>query len=166
MAARQTNKRPAGRKTTARKKTSKSKSAGGGVFLGIGLIAVLIALISFSIMSITGSKDKEEPKTVTVIPAQKKETAEKKEQKTEKEKKEQAAKTVPVPKKETAKKEEPKKEKEQETVSSDNIADLIRLVLYDHEISRSSVKERQSKQAQAKILYTLILHVMKICSMV
>ena len=86
MAARQTNKRPAGRKTTARKKTSKSKSAGGGVFLGIGLIAVLIALISFSIMSITGSKDKEEPKTVTVIPAQKKETAEKKDQKTEKEK--------------------------------------------------------------------------------
>lgn len=154
MAARQTNKRPAGRKTTARKKTSKSKSAGGGVFLGIGLIAVLIALISFSIMSITGSKDKEEPKTVTVIPAQKKETAEKKEQKTEKEKKEQAAKTVPVPKKETAKKEEPKKEKEQETVSSDKIADLIRLVLYDHEISRSSVKERQSKTSTGKdIIY-------------
>ena len=150
MAARQTNKRPAGRKTTARKKISKSKSAGGGVFLGIGLIAVLIALISFSIMSITSSKDKEEPKTVTVIPAQKKETAEKKEQKTEKEKKEQAAKTVPVPKKETAKKEEPKKEKEQETVSSDNIADLIRLVLYDHEISRSSVKERQSKTSAGK----------------
>ena len=63
MAARQTNKRPAGRKTTTRKKTSKSKSAGGGIFLGIGLIAVLIALISFSIMSITGSKEKEEPKT-------------------------------------------------------------------------------------------------------
>ena len=54
MAARQTNKRPVGRKTTTRRKTSKSKSAGGGVFLGIGLITVLIALISFCIMSITG----------------------------------------------------------------------------------------------------------------
>ena len=145
MAARQTNKRPAGRKTTTRKKTSKSKSAGGGIFLGIGLIAVLIALISFSIMSITGSKEKEEPKTVTVIPAQKKAEAAKKEQKEQKEQKQQAAKTVPVPKKEPVKKEEPKKEKEQETVSNENITDLIRLVLYDHEISRSSVKERKSK---------------------
>ncbi len=150
MAARQTNKRPAGRKTTTRRKTSKSKSAGGGVFLGIGLIAVLIALISFSIMSITGSKDKEEPKTVTVIPAQKKETAEKKEQKEEKQQKQQAAKTVPVPKKESVKKEEPKKEKEQETVNHNDITDLIRLVLYDHEISRSSVKERQSKTSTGK----------------
>lgn len=150
MAARQTNKRPAGRKTTTRRKTSKSKSAGGGVFLGIGLIAVLIALISFSIMSITGSKDKEEPKTVTVIPAQKKETAEKKEQKEEKQQKQQAAKTVPVPKKEPVKKEEPKKEKEQETVNHNDITDLIRLVLYDHEISRSSVKERQSKTSTGK----------------
>ena len=144
MAARQTNKRPAGRKTTARKKTLKSKSAGGGVFLGIGLIAVLIALISFSIMSITGSKEKEEPKTVTIIPAQKKETAEKKEQK------EQVAKTVPVPKKEPVKKEEPKKEKEQAAVNHDDITDLIRLVLYDHEISRSSVKERQSKTSTGR----------------
>ena len=150
MAARQTNKRPAGRKTTTRKKTSKSKSAGGGIFLGIGLIAVLIALISFSIMSITGSKEKEEPKTVTVIPAQKKAEAAKKEQKEQKEQKQQAAKTVPVPKKEPVKKEEPKKEKEQETVSNENITDLIRLVLYDHEISRSSVKERKSKTSSGR----------------
>ena len=150
MAARQTNKRPAGRKTTTRKKTSKSKSAGGGIFLGIGLIAVLIALISFSIMSITGSKEKEEPKTLTVIPAQKKAEAAKKEQKEQKEQKQQAAKTVPVPKKETVKKEEPKKEKEQETVSNENITDLIRLVLYDHEISRSSVKERKSKTSSGR----------------
>lgn len=150
MAARQTNKRPAGRKTTTRKKTSKSKSAGGGIFLGVGLIAVLIALISFSIMSITGSKEKEEPKTVTVIPAQKKAEAAKKEQKEQKEQKQQAAKTVPVPKKELVKKEEPKKEKEQETVSNENITDLIRLVLYDHEISRSSVKERKSKTSSGK----------------
>ena len=150
MAARQTNKRPACRKTTTRKKTSKSKSAGGGIFLGIGLIAVLIALISFSIMSITGSKEKEEPKTVTVIPAQKKAEAAKKEQKEQKEQKQQAAKTVPVPKKEPVKKEEPKKEKEQETVSNENITDLIRLVLYDHEISRSSVKERKSKTSSGR----------------
>ncbi len=150
MAARQTNKRPAGRKTTTRKKTSKSKSAGGGIFLGIGLIAVLIALISFSIMSITGSKEKEEPKTVTVIPAQKKAEAAKKEQKEQKEQKQQAAKTVPVPKKEPVKKEEPKKEKEQEIVSNENITDLIRLVLYDHEISRSSVKERKSKTSSGR----------------
>lgn len=150
MAARQTNKRPAGRKTTTRKKTSKSKSAGGGIFLGIGLIAVLIALISFSIMSITGSKEKEEPKTVTVIPAQKKAEAAKKEQKEQKEQKQQAAKNVPVPKKEPVKKEEPKKEKEQETVSNENITDLIRLVLYDHEISRSSVKERKSKTSSGR----------------
>ncbi len=150
MAARQTNKRPAGRKTTTRKKTSKSKSAGGGIFLGIGLIAVLIALISFSIMSITGSKEKEEPKTVTVIPAQKKAEAAKKEQKEQKEQNQQAAKTVPVPKKEPVKKEEPKKEKEQETVSNENITDLIRLVLYDHEISRSSVKERKSKTSSGR----------------
>ena len=150
MAARQTNKRPAGRKTTTRKKTSKSKSAGGGIFLGIGLIAVLIALISFSIMSITGSKEKEEPKTVTVIPAQKKAEAAKKEQKEQKEQKQQAAKTVPVPKKEPVKKEEPKKEKEQETVSNENITDLISLVLYDHEISRSSVKERKSKTSSGR----------------
>ena len=150
MAARQTNKRPAGRKTTTRKKTSKSKSAGGGIFLGIGLIAVLIALISFSIMSITGSKEKEEPKTVTVIPAQKKAEAAKKEQKEQKEQKQQAAKTVPVPKKEPVKKEEPKEEKEQETVSNENITDFIRLVLYDHEISRSSVKERKSKTSSGR----------------
>ncbi len=150
MAARQTNKRPAGRKTTTRKKTSKSKSAGGGIFLGIGLIAVLIALISFSIMSITGSKEKEEPKTVTVIPAQKKAEAAKKEQKEQKEQKQHPPKTVPVPKKEPVKKEEPKKEKEQETVSNENITDLIRLVLYDHEISRSSVKERKSKTSSGR----------------
>lgn len=142
MAARQTNKKPAGRKTTARKKTSKSKSAGSGIFLGIGLIAVLIALISFSIMNITGSKEQEEQKTVTVIPAKKKETAEKQQEK------QQTVKNIPVPKKEQVKKEEPKKE--QETVSNENIADLIRLVLYDHEISRSSVKERQSKTSSGK----------------
>lgn len=144
MAARQTNKRPAKKRT--RKKTSGSQSAGRGLFLGIGLIAVLIALISFGVMSITGSKE-EKQKTVTVIPAQKKEQ-------------QQTAKTVPVPKKEpvkkedakkeTAKKEEPKKEIKQETVNNENIADLIRLVLYDHEISRSSVKEKRSKTNTGK----------------
>ncbi len=55
-----------------------------------------------------------------------------------------------MPKKEPVKKEEPKKEKEQETVSNENITDLIRLVLYDHEISRSSVKERKSKTSSGR----------------
>lgn len=150
MAARQTNKRPVGKKTTSRRKTSKSKSAGSGLFLGIGLIAVLIALISFSVMSITGDKKQEEEKTVTVIPAKKKEQSEQKEQ---------MAREVPVPKKEPVKKEETKKEtakkdeqkkEKQEAAVNDNTADLIRLVLYDHEISRSSVQERQSKTSAGK----------------
>lgn len=154
MATRQTNRRTTGKKTT-RRKTYKSKSASKGVFLGLGLIALLIGLISLSIISISdikGSKEQEE-KIVTIIPAKKDE-----------EKKKDPAKVVAVPQKEEKKKEEPKKvakkeekqekqEKKQEVVNDENISDLIRLVLYDHEISRSSVTERQKKNSSGKKVY-------------
>lgn len=149
MAARQTNKRNTTKKTTTRRKNYKSKSASKGIFLGLGLIALLIGLISVSIISITDSKGskEQEDKVVTIIPAKKNE-----------EKKKEPAKVVSVPKKEEKKKEEKKTAKKEankkEQVSSDNIADLIRLVLYDHEISRSSVTERQKKSSNGKnILY-------------
>ena len=159
--ARQTNRRSTGRKTT-RRKSSKSKSASRGAFLGIGLIALLIGLITISVMTITNDREKgsKEEKVVTIIPAKKKE-----EQK-------ESTKVVSVPKKEEKKKEreeKPKKEEKQvakkedkkepvkqqeEQVSNENIADLIRLVLYDHEISRSSVTERKKKNSAGKnVLY-------------
>ena len=159
--ARQTNRRSTGRKTT-RRKSSKSKSASRGAFLGIGLISLLIGLITISVMTITNDREKgsKEEKVVTIIPAKKKE-----EQK-------ESTKVVSVPKKEEKKKEreeKPKKEEKQvakkedkkepvkqqeEQVSSENIADLIRLVLYDHEISRSSVTERKKKNSAGKnVLY-------------
>ena len=159
--ARQTNRRSTGRKTTHRK-SSKSKSASRGAFLGIGLIALLIGLITISVMTITNDREKgsKEEKVVTIIPAKKKE-----EQK-------ESTKVVSVPKKEEKKQEKeekPKKEEKQvakkedkkepvkqqeEQVSSENIADLIRLVLYDHEISRSSVTERKKKNSAGKnVLY-------------
>lgn len=155
MATRQTNRRTTGKKTT-RRKTYKSKSASKGVFLGLGLIALLIGLISLSIISISdikGSKEQEE-KIVTIIPAKKDE-----------EKKKDPAKVVAVPQKEekkkqqeekkVAKKEEKqeKQEKKQEVVNDENISDLIRLVLFDHEISRSSVTERQKKNSSGKKVY-------------
>lgn len=143
MAARQTNKRNTGKKTTTRRKNYKSKSATKGVFLGLGLIALLIGLISLSIISITDSKGSKEPeeKVVTIIPAQKDE-----------EKKKEPSKVVAVPKKEEKK--TAKKEDKKEHVSSENISDLIRLVLYDHEISRSSVTEKQAKNSSGKnVLY-------------
>ena len=159
--ARQTNRRSTGRKTT-RRKSSKSKSASRGAFLGIGLISLLIGLITISVMTITNNREKgsKEEKVVTIIPAKKKE-----EQK-------ESTKVVSVPKKEEKKQEKeekPKKEEKQvakkedkkepvkqqeEQVSSENIADLIRLVLYDHEISRSSVTERKKKNSAGKnVLY-------------
>lgn len=159
--ARQTNRRSTGRKTT-RRKSSKSKSASRGAFLGIGLISLLIGLITISVMTITNDREKgsKEEKVVTIIPAKKKE-----EQK-------ESTKVVSVPKKEEKKQEKeekPKKEEKQvakkedkkepvkqqeEQVSSENIADLIRLVLYDHEISRSSVTERKKKNSAGKnVLY-------------
>lgn len=159
--ARQTNRRSTGRKTT-RSKSSKSKSASRGAFLGIGLIALLIGLITISVMTITNDREKgsKEEKVVTIIPAKKKE-----EQK-------ESTKVVSVPKKEEKKQEKeekPKKEEKQvakkedkkepakqqeEQVSNENIADLIRLVLYDHEISRSSVTERKKKNSAGKnVLY-------------
>lgn len=150
MATRQTNRRTTGKKNT-RRKTYKSKSASKGVFLGLGLIALLIGLISLSIISISdikGSKEQEE-KIVTIIPAKKDE-----------EKKKDPAKVVAVPQKEEKKKEEPKKvakkeekQEKQEVVNDENISDLIRLVLYDHEISRSSVTERQKKNSSGKKVY-------------
>ena len=159
--ARQTNRRSTGRKTT-RSKSSKSKSASRGAFLGIGLISLLIGLITISVMTITNDREKgsKEEKVVTIIPAKKKE-----EQK-------ESTKVVSVPKKEEKKQEKeekPKKEEKQvakkedkkepakqqeEQVSNENIADLIRLVLYDHEISRSSVTERKKKNSAGKnVLY-------------
>lgn len=159
--ARQTNRRSTGRKTT-RRKSSKSKSASRGAFLGIGLISLLIGLITISVMTITNDREKgsKEEKVVTIIPAKKKE-----EQK-------ESTKVVSVPKKEEKKQEKeekPKKEEKQvakkedkkepakqqeEQVSNENIADLIRLVLYDHEISRSSVTERKKKNSAGKnVLY-------------
>lgn len=162
MATRQTNRKTTGKKTT-RRKTYKSKSATKGVFLGLGLIALLIGLISLSIISISdikGSKEQEK-QIVTIIPAKKDE-----------EKKKDPAKVVAVPQKEEKKKqqeekkkEEPKKvvkkeekqekkqEKKQEVVNNENISDLIRLVLFDHEISRSSVTERQKKNSSGKNIY-------------
>ncbi len=162
--ARQTNRRSTGRKTT-RRKSSKSKSASRGAFLGIGLIALLIGLITVSVMTITNNREKgsKEEQVVTIIPANKGES--KKEQK-------ESTKVVSVPKKEEKKKEreeKPKKEEKQvaqkedkkekvkeqeEQVSNENISDLIRLVLYDHEISRSSVTERKKKNSAGKnVLY-------------
>lgn len=148
MATRQTNKKSTSRKTSNRKK-SKSNSAGKSVFLGIGLIAVLIALISFGVMSITNSKEKEEVKTVTVIPA-KKNNVDKKNENTKKDvaKKETVNKNIPVPNKNI------KQEDKKEEVKNENISDLIRLVLFDHEISRSSVEERKLKNNKGKeIIY-------------
>ena len=158
--ARQTNRRSTGRKTT-RRKSSKSKSASRGAFLGIGLIALLIGLITVSVMTITNNREKgsKEEQVVTIIPANKGES--KKEQK-------ESTKVVSVPKKEEKKKEreeKPKKEEKQvaqkedkkekvkeqeEQLSNENISDLIRLVLYDHEISRSSVTERKKKKGILK----------------
>lgn len=166
MAARQTNKRTSGKKTTTRRKNYKSKSGSKGMFLGLGLIALLIGLISISILTISGSKGSKEPEQIVkIIPAEKPEEKKQDEKKVvavpkKEEQKQKEEKQKEVKKKEEKKKEEQKvvkkeekqekKESKKEEVVEENISDLIRLVLYDHEISRSSVKETIKKNSQGK----------------
>ncbi len=164
MATRQTNRRNTGKKTTRKN----SKSASKGLFLGIGLIAVLIALIAYSVMGLNNSsKDKQEEPTITYIPAKKKEDTEK-----------DTSKVVSVPKKEDKSKEKKELEKREQALKDkekeleeekrlaqlekerllsqgkDNTAALIRLVIYDHEISRTSVDERTGKNSSGnKVTY-------------
>lgn len=134
MAARQTNKRKPASKY---KKSGKSKSAGKGVYLGAGLIALLLLLISVSIMSITGGKEGggDKDKTVTVIPAEKPKA---KDKEADIKRRKDMAETVQPPK------QKPKEE------SREDITALIRLALYDHEVSRSSVAERSAKDKSGK----------------
>ena len=102
MATKQTNRRSTGRKTTRKKSNSANKS----MFLGIGLIAVLIGLIAFSVMGLKNSNgDKEPEQTITYIPS------------TKKEEQKEVAKNVAVPSKEdkaNAERERKAREKEKE----------------------------------------------------
>lgn len=177
MATKQTNRRSTGRKTTRKKSNSANKS----MFLGIGLIAVLIGLIAFSVMGLKNSNgDKEPEQTITYIPSTKKEeqkevaknvavpskedkaNAERERKAREKEKelakREQALKEKEKEQeekkqlalKEKEERERKAKEQSKEVINNEDVTDLLRLVLYDHEISRSSVTERKGKTSNGK----------------
>lgn len=139
MAAQQTNKkRSNGRKSsTARRKSSKTKSAGRNYFAITGLIALLIILISASIYSIRNDKDdKVVEKKHTVIPVQ------------------QSKNTDNQYNIKPPEKKKDKTENKNNNEKPDYIADLIRLVLYDHEISKSAVKEKNYKNKSGKQVFS------------
>lgn len=140
MAAKQTNrKRSNNRKsTTARRKNSKTKSAGRNYFAVTGLIALLIILISASIYAIRNDKEEVAEKKHTVIPAQQSKNTDKQY-------------NIRPPEKEKKKDTADKKDINEKP---DYIADLIRLVLYDHEISKSAVKEKSYKGKSGKEIYS------------
>lgn len=137
MAAKQTNrKRSNNRKsTTARRKSS--KSAGRNYFAITGLIALLIILISASIYAIRNDKEEIAEKKHTVIPAQQAKNTDKQY-------------NIKPPEQEKKKNKTDNKNLNQKP---DYIADLIRLVLYDHEISKSAVKEKSYKNKSGKNIY-------------
>ncbi len=138
--ARQANK-PGSRSSSPKRRAPvrrKKKGADRSVLIGGVLVALLLLLVAVGVYSIRSDKD---------VPAQ---TA-------AREKKETVAKreAAASQSQEPAKKEEPEAKPKPKPASEkdEDISALIRLVLFDYEISRSSVEERLSNTAGGKTVY-------------